>query len=239
LGKNDENILELIDVHTYYGESHVLHGISLRLAKGSIVGLVGRNGMGKTTTINSIIGFNPPRNGQILLNSKNIATKPPYEIARLGIGIVPQGRRLFYSLTVKENLVFGARRGFGGKAWTLDEVFQLFPVLSKKIGAFSNQLSGGEQQMLAIGRALMTNPRLLLIDELTEGLAPLIIQELGRVVNELKESSQSILLIEQNLSFALQFTDYIYAINKGIIIFQSYPKQISSQEEFKELLFGT
>src|SRR4030066_1670109 len=181
-------MLKLNDIHTYYGASYVLQGISLEVAKCSVVALLGRNGMGKTTTIRSIIGFTPPRRGVIRFKGKEIIGLQPHQISQMGIGLVPQGRRIFPSLSVKENLLMSARGEGDAGAWTLDKVYSLFPILKERATYKGNLLSGGEQQMLTIARALMTNPDLLLMDEPSEGLAPIIVQDVGRIIRQLKES---------------------------------------------------
>jgi len=188
-------MLEVDAIHTFYGESHVLHGASLEVSRGEVVALLGRNGAGKTTLVRSIIGFERPRRGRIAWEGAAIEGQPPYAIARRGVGLVPQGRRLFAPLSVAENLVFGARPG----PWTADRVYALFPRLRERAEQGATTLSGGEQQMLAIGRALLTNPRLLLLDEPSEGLAPLISRELGRGLAALKGEGLAMLVVEQNL----------------------------------------
>ena len=231
-------MLKLADVHTYYGESYILKGISLEVKEGSVVALLGRNGMGKTTTIRSIIGFTPPRRGVIRFKEKNIVGAPPHRIAQMGIGLVPQGRRIFPSLSVEENLTMTARGGGRAGAWTLDRVYSLFPILKERAKYKGNLLSGGEQQMLTIARALMTNPDLLLMDEPSEGLAPIIVQEVGRIIVQLKESGFSILLVEQNLPMALRVADYVYVISKGAIVYQSTPEGLRDNEEAKAKHLG-
>ncbi len=226
-------MLELIDVHTYYGESHVLHGISLKVEEGSVVTLLGRNGMGKTTTIRSIIGFTPPRDGEVRFREKVITHLKSFQIAQMGIGLIPQGRDLFPSLSVKENLTMAARsRGRAG-AWSLDKVYTHFPLLKERENLKGNLLSGGEQQMLAISRALMTNPDLLLMDEPSEGLAPLIVREIGHIIRMLKDSGFSILLVEQNFPLALRVANYAYIISKGRIVYQSTTDELEDNEEIK------
>ncbi len=226
-------MLELIDVHTYYGESHVLHGISLKVEEGSVVTLLGRNGMGKTTTIRSIIGFTPPRDGEVRFREKVITHLKSFQIAQMGIGLIPQGRDLFPSLSVKENLTMAARsRGRAG-AWSLDKVYTHFPLLKERENLKGNLLSGGEQQMLAISRALMTNPDLLLMDEPSEGLAPLIVREIGHIIRMLKDSGFSILLVEQNFPLALRVANYAYIISKGSIVYQSTTDELEDNEEIK------
>ena len=189
-------MLELLNIHTYYGESHVLHGISMTVQQGSVVALLGRNGMGKTTTIRSIIGFTPPREGQIRFKKREITKLKPYHIAKMGIGLVPQGRNIFPSLSVKENLTMAAHQGSKNEGWSLDRVYAQFPILKERSKLRGNLLSGGEQQMLAVGRALMTNPDLLLMDEPSEGLAPLVVHDIGFIIVRLKKEGLSILLVE-------------------------------------------
>ncbi|MEI6042905.1 MAG: ABC transporter ATP-binding protein [Chloroflexota bacterium] len=220
-------MLELQEIHTYYGASYVLQGVSLQVNEGEAVALLGRNGVGKTTTIRSIIGFTPPRQGQILLRGVQLTRLPAATISRLGVGLVPQGRRIFPNLTVRENLTVAARnaRNVGGISnpeggWTLPKVYHYFPRLQERQKNMGNDLSGGEQQMLAIGRALMTNPQLLLMDEPSEGLAPLVVREIGGTIRQLKEAGLSILLVEQNLKLAFEICDRIYIMNKGRIIFK-------------------
>jgi branched-chain amino acid transport system ATP-binding protein len=231
-------MLELKDIHTYYGESYILQGVSLKVMEGSVVALFGRNGMGKTTTIRSIIGFTLPRRGQILFKETNIAGLPSYRIAQMGIGLVPQGRCIFPSLSVKENLTMAARGGGKSESWTLDKAYSVFPILKVRSSCKGNLLSGGEQQMLCIARALMTNPELLLMDEPSEGLAPIIVQEMGRIIGQLKESGFSILLVEQNLSMALGVADYGYVISKGKIVYESVPEELKNNEDVKARYLG-
>jgi len=227
-------MLELLDIHTYYGESHVLHGISMTVQQGAVVALLGRNGMGKTTTIRSIIGFTPPREGQIRFKKREITKLKPYHIAKMGIGLVPQGRNIFPSLSVKENLTMAARQGRkknGG--WSLDRVYAQFPILKERSKLKGNLLSGGEQQMLAVGRALMTNPDLLLMDEPSEGLAPLVVHDIGFIIVRLKKEGLSILLVEQNLPMGLGVSDHVLIISKGQIVYESSPAQLRENEEVK------
>jgi len=233
-------MLEVQDIHTYYGDSYILQGASLKVENGSVAALLGRNGVGKTTLTRSIIGFTPPRRGKILFNGTDITDKPAYEIARMGIGLIPQGRRIFPSLSVKENLeIAGRLRDKGSaQAWTLEKLFTLFPPLKERIRHRGNKLSGGEQQMLASGRALMGNPECLLMDEPTEGLAPLIVREMGRLIEQIKELGLSILLIEQNLAFALKHADYIYIMSKGRIVYQSSPQELWENSEIKSRYLG-
>ena len=228
-------MLDLTDVHTYYGESHVLHGVSLSVADGEVLTILGRNGMGKTTLIRSIIGFTPPRQGTIRLKGDDVTGWPSYRLVERGMALVPQGRRVFPSLTVRENLEV-ARRGSG--RWSVDRVQELFPRLRERAGNRANKLSGGEQQMLAIARALMSNPSLLLLDEPTEGLAPLLVREVGRVIGELKREGLSILLVEQNLPMALGVADRVHILSRGQIVYGGSPAALAANEDVKSRFLG-
>lgn len=230
-------ILQIKDIHTYYGESYVLQGISLDVEKGSIVGILGRNGMGKTTLIRSIVGFTPPRRGEIFFKDVDITQMPSHKIVRMRLGLVPQGRRIFSSLSVLENLLVGARAE-GKDGWNEDRIYEIFPVLKERGHHKGNQLSGGEQQMLAIARALMGNPELLLMDEPGEGLTPLLVQKIGESILQLKERGLSILLVEQNLPFAIETSDYIHVLSKGMIVHSSAPKELWENEEVKTQYLG-
>jgi len=225
------------ELHTYYGESHVLQGVSLVVGQGEVVALLGRNGAGKTTLIRSLIGFTPPRQGRVLFKGKDITRLPPFRAVAMGMGLVPQGRRIFPSLSVAENL-FIAAKGNGKDGWNLERVYALFPRLRERASHPGNKLSGGEQQMLAIGRALMTNPDLLLMDEPTEGLAPLLVQEVGRAMGELKRNGLSILLVEQSLPFALRVADHAHVLSRGRIVHSSTPAELLANEEVKSRFLG-
>ena len=227
--------LEVEGVHTYYGESHVLQGISLRVDPGEVLAILGRNGMGKTTLIRTIVGFTPPRAGRVLYEGTEITRLPPFRMVALGMALVPQGRRVFPSLSVRENLEV-ARRGEG--RWNLEQVYALFPRLGERAGNRANKLSGGEQQMLAIGRALMSNPDLLLMDEPTEGLAPLLVREVGRVIGELKRSGLSILLVEQNLALALSVADRVHVLSRGQIVHSGTPAELMGNDDVKTRYLG-
>jgi branched-chain amino acid transport system ATP-binding protein len=227
-------MLDVDGIHTYYGESHVLHGVSLHVGLGETVALLGRNGAGKTTLIRSIMGFTPPRDGRILVEGEPIHQWPAHRIARRGLGLVPQGRRIFAPLTVRENLLLAAR----ADGWTLERVFELFPRLRERAGQAGGTLSGGEQQMLAIGRALLTNGRMLLLDEPSEGLAPLIVREIGRVLARLKGERLSILLVEQNYHLALRIADRVYVMSKGQIVYEGTPDALEANEEVKRRFLG-
>jgi branched-chain amino acid transport system ATP-binding protein len=230
-------MLKIHDIHTYYGNSYVLQGISLELEKGSVVAILGRNGMGKTTLIRSIVGFTPCRQGQILFKDIDITHKPSYKIVRMNIGLVPQGRRIFASLSVLENLRIGVK-GQGADTWNEEKIFSLFPPLRERAHHKGNELSGGEQQMLAIARALMTNPELLLMDEPTEGLAPLLVRTIADAILQLKEGGLSTLLVEQNLPFAIKVADYTHVLSKGTIVYSSTPSELWQNEEVKAQYLG-
>jgi branched-chain amino acid transport system ATP-binding protein len=230
-------ILEVQDIHTYYGDSYVLQGLSLTLGEGQILGVLGRNGVGKTTLVNSIVGFTPPRRGRVLFKGADVTTTSSFATVRLGMGLVPQGRRVFPSLSVAENLTVAARSG-GRHGWHLERVYTLFPRLAERRWQRANTLSGGEQQMLAIGRGLMTNPDCLLMDEPSEGLAPVIIQHLWEVIGHLKREGLSILLVEQNVSLALQLVDYVHVISKGQIVHSCSPPDLWANEEVKAHYLG-
>jgi branched-chain amino acid transport system ATP-binding protein len=225
------------DIHTYYGDSHILQGVSLEVKQGEAVALLGRNGVGKTTTIQSIIGFTPPRRGRIVLRETEVTHLPAYRIAQLGVGLAPQGRGIFPTLTAQENISLAARNSQTG-GWTLERVLKIFPPLAGRLKHLGSQLSGGEQQMLAIARALMTNPDLLLLDEPSEGLAPLIVAEIGRIVGQLKERGLSILLVEQNLNLALGIADRVYVMNKGRIVFEGRSSTLREQAEVMHQYLG-
>ena len=216
-------MLEVRDIHTYYGDSYVLQGVSLQAEQGTVVAVLGRNGMGKTTLMRSIIGFTPPRRGQLWFKGVEITRLPSYRIAQMGMGIIPQGRRIFPSLSVCENLAIAARlhSARDGKRWTLERMFDLFPRLQERLLHSGRTLSGGEQQMLASARALIGNPDFLLMDEPSEGLAPLLVRELGRIIQQLKAEGLSMLLVEQNLPFALQLADYVYVMSKGRMVYEA------------------
>jgi branched-chain amino acid transport system ATP-binding protein len=219
-------------VHTFYGDSHILHGVSFALKPGGVLALLGRNGAGKTTCISTIIGFLKPREGKIRLAGESIEGLSPERISRLGIGLVPQGRRIFPSLTVRENLVVAQQReSTTGQPWNVDRIYNMFPRLRERHAQFAGTLSGGELQMLAIGRALMGNPRVLLLDEPSEGLAPLIVAEVGRTIRLLKQEGQSIVLVEQNLQLALDVADQAVILNTGRCVFAGNASEILNNEE--------
>ncbi len=221
--------LNIAGIDAFYGDSHVLHGVSFTLRPGRLLGLLGRNGAGKTTCMNTIMGFLKPKQGSISLFGEQVGGLAPDTIARKGICLVPQGRRMFRSLTVRENLMVAAQRArgpSGGPGWTMDRVFDLFPRLKERHAQVAGSLSGGEQQMLAIGRALMGNPRVLLMDEPSEGLAPQIVAEVGRIIAQLKAEGQSIVLVEQNIKLALELADDVAIINTGVVVHKGDAKAI-------------
>jgi len=212
--------LKVSNINTYYGDSHVLHDVTFALEEGRVLALLGRNGAGKTTCISSIIGFLPVRRGRIELFRTEISGLPPESISQLGIGLVPQGRRIFASLSVRENLIIARQREKSTDTpWTLNRIFELFPALGERQRQVAGSLSGGEQQMLAIARALVSNPRVLLLDEPSEGLAPLIVAEVGRTIRKLKDWGQSIILVEQNSNLALDVSDHVVILNIGRCVF--------------------
>ena len=235
-------MLELKDVNTYYGTSHVLQGVSFEVPDDRCTALLGRNGAGKTTTIHSVAGLTPPRGGSISFRGKRVSGLAPHKISKFGIGLVTQGRRIFPSLTIRENLTMPARAG-GSNArerepWTLRDVYDLFPVLEEREGNMGNQLSGGQQQMLAIGRALMTNPEFILMDEPSEGLAPVIIDQVGDIVLKLKEMGLSILLVEQHVSLACRAADEVLVMNKGRIVWRGKPDDLLANESVQHEYLG-
>ena len=230
-------LLSVEDIHTYYGDSYILQGLSLEVREGEALAVLGRNGMGKTTLINSIMGFVPPRQGKIFFHGEEITGMPSYGISIAGIGLCPQGRRIFPTLSVRENLIV-AHQMHGIGRWTVETVLELFSQLGKRVNQRAGSLSGGEQQMLAIGRALMTNPSCLILDEPSEGLAPLIIQDLGVAIRSLKEEGLSILLVEQNTPFAVKTVDRINIIAKGKLIYDASPEELWGDEEVKKTYLG-
>ena len=230
-----EPVLAVADVHTYYGDSHVLHGVSLGVAPGEVVAILGRNGMGKTTLIRSVVGFTPPRHGRVRFRGEDVTAWAPFRRIEHGMALVPQGRRVFVSLSVRENLeVARTRTG----RWSLERVYGLFPRLGERAANRAGKLSGGEQQMLAIGRALMSNPTVLLMDEPTEGLAPLLVREVGRVIGDLRREGLSILLVEQNLPLAAAVADRVYVLNRGEIVYSSTPAELMADEAVKSRFLG-
>src|SRR6266540_1501465 len=230
-------ILEVQDIHTYYGDAYVLQGLSLRLEQGQILGLLGRNGVGKTTLVNSIVGFIPPRRGKIFFKEADITRVSAFEIVRSGMGLVPQGRRVFPSLSVEENLMV-AERNIDRHDWTIARVYALFPRLQERRNQRAKTLSGREQQMLAIGRGLMTNPDCLIMDEPSERLAPIIIQGVWEAIGKLKEQGLSILLVEQNAALALKLVDYVHVMSKGQVVYSARPEELCANDEIKSNYLG-
>jgi branched-chain amino acid transport system ATP-binding protein len=234
-----ESLLHVADIETCYGQSQVLFGISLEIAAGEMVTLMGRNGMGKTTTVRSIMGLTPARAGTIRFAGDDIRTKPSYRVAQLGLGLVPEGRQIFPNLNVRENLVAtAANRDKAADPWTLDKVCELFPRLRERFSSMGNQLSGGEQQMLAVGRALMTNPRLLILDEATEGLAPLIREEIWQCLTRLKQAGQSILVIDKNVGALTRIADRHYLIERGRVVWKGSSAELAAAPEVQHRYLG-
>jgi branched-chain amino acid transport system ATP-binding protein len=224
----------MTDVYSYYGDSRVLQGVSLKVSEGTIITLLGRNGMGKTTCVHTIVGLITARSGKISFKGEDITGLAPYKISPMGLSLVPQGRRIFPSLSVRENLILGMR----GKGYTLDSMYSLFPILKDRANNKGNQLSGGEQQMLAIARALVANPVILLMDEPSEGLAPMIIKTIGDTILKLKEEGLSILLVEQNVPLALRVGDYAYVLHKGKIVHQSTKDELVGNDRIQAEYIG-
>jgi branched-chain amino acid transport system ATP-binding protein len=231
-------LLQLDGVNTYYGDSHILHDVSLAVAAGQVLTILGRNGAGKTTALKSIIGVVKPRSGSVSFGGNEMTSLSPYRIARAGIGYVPETRGIFPSLSVLENLTLAARGTQLANAWTLERVYALFPRLAERRASSGANLSGGEQQMLSMARALLTNPRLLLLDEPTEGLAPLVVAEIETVLAHLKDEGLTIVLVEQNLAFALAFTDRIALLGKGRIRWTGSPEDFAAADAVKHAWLG-
>jgi branched-chain amino acid transport system ATP-binding protein len=241
-----EPLLTVSEIHTYYGDSYVLQGVSLTLPKGQIAAILGRNGMGKTTLIRSVAGLTPPRTGEIVFRDMSLRGKPPYAIAQAGISIVPQGRRIFRSLTVRENLLLPTSvlarskqgRAETGRRWDFDEVIKEFPQLGERIDHPGSALSGGEQQMLAIGRALMANPELILMDEPSEGLSPRLVLQVQEIMRRLRDRGHAILLVEQNLELALSVADEVYVLSAGRFVFQGTPAALRNEAQVLDQHLG-
>lgn len=228
-------MLEVQGIHTYYGLSHILFDVSLEVKKGQVVCLLGRNGAGKTTTFRSIMGLTPPSQGQIRFKDADVTGSPAYQLVRKGMGWVPDDRRIFADLTVAENLEIAERKGSGGEQWDKQKVYDLFPALKEIDSRKGGLLSGGEQKMLAIGRALMTNPQFLLLDEPTEGLAPVLVKSLGERIQTLKEVGLTVLLAEQNVKFTLTLSDYGYIIDNGRICYQGPVDELIDNQEVRRI----
>jgi branched-chain amino acid transport system ATP-binding protein len=226
------------NLHTYRGLSYVLQGVGLTAEDASCTTILGRNGMGKTTLVETVMGLLSAREGSIDLDGNELAGKSPFQIARKGVALVPQGRRVFSSLTVEENLTLGARRADGANQWTLERVYDLFPNLSRRRRNRGSDLSGGEQQMLAIGRAVMTNPRVLVMDEPSEGLAPVIVDLVGTVIGQLRQQGLCVLLVEQNYGLAVDVADKIYLLSSGEIVWEGTPQELEQSPEVRHEYLG-
>ncbi|AKU14513.1 putative ABC Transporter [Azoarcus sp. CIB] len=227
-----EMLLEAIGLHTYYGSSHILHGVNFHIRKGEALGLMGRNGMGKTTLIRTMMGFLTPKAGGVLVRGQRMTGGPTHKIAKLGIAYVPEGRGIFPNLTVRENLIMAARAGVDGqREWTFDRVMATFPRLAERIENGGGNLSGGEQQMLTIGRALMTNPDLLILDEATEGLAPLIVREIWRVIREIRDSGIATVIVDKNHAAITALTDRSMILVKGQVVFDGPSVEVRNNPE--------
>ncbi len=233
-------LLEVKEIQTFYGLSHILFGVSLVIEKGETVCLLGRNGVGKTTTFRSIMGLTPPRTGSIQIQGKEIRGKQPFEICRLGLGIVPEDRAIFPDLTVRENLEIAVKKEDKGRTtgWTVEKVHRLFPILQERDKQWGGTLSGGEQQMLTIARTLMGNPRLLLLDEPSEGLAPLVVRAIGEQILALKKEEMTILLSEQNSTFALKVSDRAYILEKGHVTWEGNISELKENPEIMKAYLG-
>jgi branched-chain amino acid transport system ATP-binding protein len=229
------NALDVTGLQTYYGKSHILHGVSFHLGEGEIVTLLGRNGAGKTTTLRSLMGLTPPREGQVKVFGQDVTNSAPYRMAGMGVGYVPEGRKIFPNLTVEENLKVPAGRA--GK-WTIEKVFELFPRLAERRNSRGRQLSGGEQEMLAIGRTLLLNPRVLVLDEPSQGLAPLIVREVFKVVTSMRKEGISVLLVEQNVRIGLDVADRVYVLNDGRVVYDGAAADLAKDEERVKALAG-
>ena len=227
-------MLNVIELHTYYGDSHVLQGVTMHVDKGTVTAVLGRNGVGKTTLCRSLVGLTPARAGRIVLDGIDVTHLPPHRICAMHISLVPQGRRIFSSLTVEENLAIAVRRG----PWDVQHVFGVFPRLGERRHHRGNELSGGEQQMLAIARALVANPVLLVMDEPTEGLAPMLVAEVGNLIRRLKHEGTSILLVEQNAAFAVKVANYVHVMSQGRIVYASEPQALWENQEIKTQFLG-
>ena len=232
-------MLKVVNIETFYGQSQALFGMTLSAGKGEVVTLMGRNGAGKTTTVRSIIGFTPARSGTITFDGQRIERWPAYRVAQAGIGLVPEGRQIFPNLSVHENLfATSANRRNEPNAWTLDQVYELFPRLAERRTHMGNQISGGEQQMVAIGRALATNPKLLILDEATEGLAPLIQEEIWNVLETLKSQGQSILMIDKDIDALMRLADQHYFVQNGHVEWSGTTEELREKPELIEAYLG-
>ncbi len=232
-------MLQISDIETFYGRSRVLFGVSFEVGPGEVVTLMGRNGMGKTTTVRSIMGLTPPRSGRIRFEGVEIQNRPSHEVARAGLALVPEGRQVFPTLTVRENLIAtAANRSSAENPWTVERVFEMFPMLEERRNSMGRTLSGGEQQMLAIGRALMLNSKVLILDDATEGLAPLIRAEIWRCLERLKEAGQSILVIDRSLDALTRIADRHYIMEKGKVVWSGDSAALAAQQELRLRYLG-
>ncbi len=231
-------MLTVTDLHTYYGDSHVLQGVTMSVEAGTVTALLGRNGVGKTTLCRSITGLTPARSGRVVFKGTDITRLPPHRIWERGVGVVPQGRRIFSSLSVAENLAIAARSGGEPAGWDVEKVCAVFPRLAERMQNRGNELSGGEQQMLAVARALVSNPALVVMDEPTEGLSPAMVAEVAKVIRRLKQEGATILLIEQNAAFAVKVADYTHVMSKGVIVHASNAESLWSNEPIKAQYLG-
>jgi branched-chain amino acid transport system ATP-binding protein len=227
--------LEALDVHTFYGKSHILHGVSLEVAEGKITTLLGRNGAGKSTTLRSLMGLTPAREGKITIFGTNTTQMPPFQIAARGVGYVPEGRRVFANLTVDENLRVPIERS---GSWTIPRIYELFPKLAERKMNRGRQLSGGEQEMLAIARALLVNPKLLMLDEPSQGLAPLVVSEVFRIITEMRREGISVLLVEQNARMSLEIADFAYVLDDGRVVYSGTARELAADEARVQALAG-
>jgi len=233
-------LLEVKELNTFYDQSHILQGVSLGVDRGEIVCLLGRNGVGKSTTLKSIIGLVTPRSGEIIFKSQNVAGLPPYTIAKMGVGYVPEDRRIFPTLSVRENLIMGIKPGqkSNGDGWSIEKVYKYFPMLEKRDNQRGAHLSGGEQQMLTIARTLMGSPDLILLDEPTEGLAPIMVMEVMKIIKELKEKGETILLVEQNSTLALSVSQRAYILENGHVVYAGPAEELARNAEVKQRYLG-
>jgi branched-chain amino acid transport system ATP-binding protein len=227
--------LEARDLHTFYGKSHILHGVSLEVAEGKITTLLGRNGAGKSTTLRSLMGLTPAREGKITIFGTDTTQLPPFQIAAMGVGYVPEGRRVFANLTVDENLRVPIERS---GSWTIARIYELFPRLAERKMNRGRQLSGGEQEMLAIARALLVNPKLLMLDEPSQGLAPLVVAEVFRIITEMRREGISVLLVEQNARMSLEIADFAYVLDDGKVVYSGPARELAADETRVQALAG-
>jgi branched-chain amino acid transport system ATP-binding protein len=239
MGMVEAAMIDARDLHAYYGASHILHGIDFSVHAAECIGLMGRNGMGKTTLIRSLVGLVPSRRGSIRIEGRQMTHAPPHLIARQGIAYVPEGRGIFPNLSVRENLIMAARPGVDGKrAWTYERVLTTFPPLAERLNHGGQQLSGGEQQMLTVGRALMTNPRLLILDEATEGLAPFIAREIWKIVRQIRDTGIATIIVDKNFTAVSALTTRNYVLVKGRVVFEGTSEQLRRQPELLQRYLG-